>query len=229
MGRGLGPENATAKQRACYEMRRTGSTWDEIGAALAMSPQTARQHVNGALRHGLPALPKRKYNFRDVVPDPEAAKRVGIGEIVPTGKFDLKVFMDIAAAAGLPPKAAMAFGQRIQTNQGHVEVEFKKLSAKERIDDALERADFIASRIDPVSVIGMNAKDLALAWKILVDGAQLLGGKPTQIVDFNMRRELTVLMPQFMAEARRRGITVEGEIAGEIEFKVEQPPEEKVV
>lgn len=222
MGKPLGPDNVTAKQRAAYEMRKSGSTWDEIGIALGMSGQSARSAVAGAERHGLPPLPKRQYRYRDVVPhlatgrvpNPDAAAPATDDRhalIGPEGKFELKFFLASAAAAGIPPKAAMAMGTRIAANHGQVEVEFKKLTLAEQIDEIEQKRNFLASKIDEVSVMGMNAKDLAFAWKALLEGEQLLRGKPTTIIDFNVRQKLEVLMPQFLAEARRRGITIEGE------------------
>lgn len=212
MGKGVGPEGATALMRAAYEMRKNGSTWNEVSRALNLTPSSCRQHVEGAERHGLPALPKRDYKRRAVITDPVVVKNLaeGLG-VVAEGEFDMKKFLDVAAAAGMAPRLAMALGRRVAANYGPVVEELKQMTLAERVADITARADKVASYIDEVSIAGMNAKDLGLAWKLLIDGAQLLGGKPTQIFDFNVRRRLEVLMPEFLAEAKRRGITLEGE------------------
>lgn len=216
MGKGLGPEGATARQRACYEMRKSGSTWEEIGLAMGCALGTARALVKAAERHGLPPLPKHEYQRKANTAGPEGAKRAAesLGEVVTAnGAFDMKKFLDIAGAAGLHPKLAMALGRRVQMNYGPVNEELKSMTLAERVADITAKADLVASYIDAASIAGMNAKDLALAWKLLIDGAQLLGGKPTQIVDFNVRQRIEVLMPQMLAEAKRRGITLEGEFS----------------
>lgn len=214
MARGVGKEGATPLMRAAYEMRKNGSTWNEVGRALNLTTSSVREHVAGAERHGLPVLPKRDYQRRAVITDPEAVRNLvgGLGLVAEvSGEFDLKRFLDVAAAAGIPPRLATALGRRVAANYGPVREALKKMNLAERVEDITARADLIASHIDEVSIAGMNAKDLGIAWKVLIDGAQLLGGKPTQIFDFNVRRRLEVLMPEFLAEAKRRGITLEGE------------------
>lgn len=219
MAEKLGPSKITAKQRACYEMRKSGSSWDEIGTALEMSPQTARGHVYAAERNGLPPVPRERVARNLVSLDPEAAQKRAREkgyQLIQNGDFDLKAFMELADAAGVPPKMALALGRRVQLNFGPVKEELRKFTLAERVEETNKKADLVLSYIDEASIAGMNAKDLAMAYGVLVDKSQLLGGKPTQIFDFNMRRKLEVLMPEFLAEARRRGITVEGE------FHVEQ-------
>ena len=84
------------------------------------------------------------------------------------------------------------------------------MSTKERVDELYKKADKAVSYIDDLSIAGMNGKDLATAAAILYDKAQLLGGKATVIVDFNARRKLEALLPEMMAEAKRRGVTIDG-------------------
>ena len=214
MGKQLGPDKVTARQRACYEMRRSGSTWEEIGLALGMSPDTARGHVRSAERHGLPRLAKQLPGISKTgKPDPEAAIRLAgdLGAVsAETGEFNLRVFTEMATAAGIPARLASALGKRIQMNFGAVTREMKSQTIAEQVAATQQKAQLVLEHIDEVSLAGMNAKDLAMAYGILTDKALLLGGKPTQIVDFNVRRQLTVRMPQMLAEARRRGLTIDG-------------------
>ena len=212
MARHLG-DGLTAKQRACYEMRRRGASWKEIAAALDLSPQSARIHVEAATRNGAEALPKRHYNKGNtpgLPADPDAAQRISeaLG-----GVFDTAKFLEMAASAGVPPRIAHGLARRIQMNLGPVREQLKRLNLAEQVQATNDKAQLILSYIDETSIAGMNAKDLAMAYGILVDKSQLLGGKPTSIVDFNMRKKLEVLMPEFLAEARRRGITINGEFS----------------
>jgi hypothetical protein len=203
-------KDATAKQRACYEMRRNGSTWEQVGAAMGISSEAARVHVKAAERNGLPPLPKAEHRKHTALAAEAAKDFAEAGALAPDGVFDMKAFLDIAEAAGVPRKMAMALGRRVAMNYGPVKEEFKKLDLKALATATQEKAQMILSYIDEAAIVGMNAKDLAMAFGILVDKAQLLGGRPTQIYDFNIRRKLEVLMPELLAEAKRRGITVEG-------------------
>ena len=218
--RGVGAGTVSAKQRAAYEMRKNGATFDEIASALNCVQQTARMHVKRAERNGLEPLFQKQHR-RPIDPnDPEAKKKIadGLGMFdAASGTFDMKVFSQVAASAGIQPRLAMALARRVEMHYGPVRQELKKLTLQERVDATNQKADMILSYIDEASIAGMNAKDLAVAYGVLVDKAQLLGGKPTQIFDFNMRRSLQVLMPEFLAEAKRRGITIEGE------FHVDRP------
>jgi len=208
MGSHLG-DGLTAKQRACYEMRRRGASWPEIAGAMAMSPQSARAAVDAAVRNGAEQLPKR--GNRGAVPglpaDPNAAAKLAnkLG-----GEIDVAKFGEMAAAAGVPPRLVSSLVRRLQLNLGNVRQELKRLSLAEQVQATNDKAQLVLSHIDELSIAGMNAKDLAMAYGILVDKAQLLGGKPTQIFDFNSRKRLEELMPQFIAEAKRRGITIDG-------------------
>lgn len=214
MGRVLGERmGVTPKQRACYDLRREGKTWDEIAQVMTMAPQTVRNHVRAAERNGLdPLVVGTRWpvggggSSSKVFSCPAAPSVVAVD-----GGFDLKVFLEMAQAAGVLPRVAQALARRIQGNLALVMGEMKSMTLSERVADITARADWVASHIDPVSIAGMNAKDIALTWKLLIDGAQLLGGKPTAIVDFNVRRRLEVLVPEMIAEAKRRGITLDGE------------------
>ena len=215
---GIVKREVSAKQRACYEMRRSGSTWEEIGQAMSMAANTVRAHVVRAQRNGMPVLPTERYARRVDVSDPEAVKRAilkhpvfapgaeGSGE----AKFNLQAFVEMAQAAGVPPRMAGAIGRRLELNFGPVREELKRLTLNERVAKTFEKADMVLGFIDEASIPGMNAKDLATAYGILVDKALVMGGRPNVIVDFNSRKQLETLMPQFIAEAKRRGLTIDG-------------------
>ena len=204
------------KQRAAYDLRAQGKTWEEIGTILGITPQTSRDRVKAAERHGLPPLMAERLWKRAPAPnagEPTRVKRLSDGEgmFAPGGVFDRSAFLELAASAGIPPRIGGALARRVEMNFGPVRSEIKKLTAAEQVTATIAAAQLVLAHIDEVSIAGMNAKDLAIAYGVLVDKAQLLGGKPTQVYDFNLRAKLEVIMPQFLAEAKRRGITVDGE------------------
>ena len=201
-------DGLTAKQRACYEMRKNGSSWKEIATALELSPQSARAHVEAAERNGAETLPRHSYGGRapGLPADPGAANRISnaLG-----GVFDTAKFLEMAGAAGIPPRIAQGLARRIQMNLGPVRQELKRMSLTEQVEATNAKAQLVLSYIDDTSIAGLSAKDLAMAYGILVDKALVLGGRPNVIVDFNARRRLEQLMPEFISEARRRGVTID--------------------
>lgn len=199
----------TAKQREAYERRRAGETWKAIGDSLGIGEGAVRVRVERAIKKGLPPLFGEFKHERGMLP-------AGQG-LFDKARFDMKVFTELAASAGIPPRLAAALGRRVEGQFGAVKAEMKAMTVAEQVAATHEKALMILAHIDEVSVGQASAKDLAIAYGILVDKGLLLGGKPTQIFDFNLRSTLQVLMPQFLAEAKRRGITIEGE------FHADQP------
>lgn len=207
------PEALTDNQRTAYEMRRAGKTWDEIAQAMHIGLQTARDHARAAERNGMPPLQwGHNYASLKVEMDDEKAVELlkAMNGVDQNGKVDTDAIMKIAALAGVPTRSAMAFAKRIGSRFGDLKTAYRRMTAAEQSDMLMEKANFMADHIDPISVVGMNAKDLAFGVAALVDKALLLTGRPTAIYDLNVRTRLDKLMPIMLAEAKRRGITIDG-------------------
>lgn len=206
-------EGITAKQRQAYDLKKGGATWEECGLAMGCSPQTCRAHAAAAVRNGLEPLPAPYEQGASGAAGHRAAAVISGAGLFAAGKaqFDRKVFMELADSGGVPPRVAAALALRIENQYGQAKAEVKRLTLDEQVKATTDKAQLVLSHIDEVSIAGSSAKDLATAYGTLVDRAQLLGGKPTAVYDVNLRAKLHVLMPQFLAEAKRRGITVEGD------------------
>mgnify|MGYP001582526652 CR=1 FL=1 len=213
--------NPTLKQRTAYDLRAKGLTWEAIGAQMGCVSQTARNHVLGAVKRGLQPILSEKMFVRRLSPnagEPRRVERMKDGEgmfeadkregAMPA--FDPTTFVEMAASAGIPPRIAQALARRIAAAYGGVKGMIKKLTLAEQVTATEAAAQLVLSYIDEVSIEGAGLKDKAIAYGVLVDKGLLLGGKPTQIYDFNLRAKLEVLMPQMLAEARRRGIVMDG-------------------
>jgi len=201
------------KQRTAHGLRKAGNTWEAIGQLMGVSAQVARSHCKAGEIHGLERLPTEKYTRRVAAGSAhEKSLSTELGVFDPKdGTFDLEKFIEMAMSTGTPVRMAQAIGRRIQLNYGPVREEMKRLmSTKERVEATYAAAEKALGYIDDLSITGMNAKDLATTYGILVDKALVMGGKPNVIVDFNARRKLEALMPEMMAEAKRRGITIDG-------------------
>ena len=211
----------TEKQRTAYEMRSKGMTWEAIGVEMGCVAQTARTHCLGAVKRGMQPILSEKMFVRRRAPnagEPRRVERMKDGEGMFSADrregalpaFDAKTFVEMAASAGIPPRIAQALSRRIEAEYGTVKTVIKKLTLAEQVTATEAAAQLVLSHIDEVALEGAGLKDKAIAYGVLVDKALLLGGKPTQIFDINLRAKLEVLMPQVLAEARRRGITVDG-------------------
>lgn len=193
------------RERQAYSMRAQGSTYEEIGAALGCKAQTARTFCLKAEMKGMPPLPKRTQTQMLKVGGTEA-NLVGAK---PDGGFDMEKFVEFAKSAGVPPRVVQALARRIMAGMGLMKVEAKKMALAEEIAKVQEIKEMILQFADPVAIAGTSLKDLSIAYGVFTDKALLLGGKPNVIVDFNQRRQLQQLLPEMLAEARRRGITID--------------------
>ena len=212
----------TAKQRQAYDLRAKGMTWAAIGAQMGCGAQSARNHVLAAVKRGLQPILSEKMFVRRRSPNAGEPRRVermkdgeGMFEVGAAGvaEFDLVRFREMAASAGIPPRIAGAIARRVEANFGDVRKELKRLTAAQEVVEIESVRQMMLKYMDEVAVSGANIKDIAIAYGIMVDKGLLLGGKPNVVVDFNVRHRIEVLMPQMLAEARRRNITIEGEFS----------------
>ena len=117
--------------------------------------------------------------------------------------------VELSKQCGIPASVTKRLKNRLETRYIPVVQELRKITTKElqdRVDDRLARTidyldDFVLSKA--------NARDLAVIIGILSEKRALLRGEPTQIIDFSKREAIHKLMPAMMAEAERRGLTVD--------------------
>ena len=210
----------TEKQRTAYEMRSQGKTWEAIGQVMGCVWTTARDRYLGAVKRGMqPILTERTFvRRRGANPgDPRRVERMKDGEgmfdlgAAGVAEFDNAKFVEMAASTGIPPRIAQALARRIEANFGPIRKELKRLTATQEVIEIESVRQMLLKYMDEVAVSGASLKDIAITYGILVDKGQLLGGKPTQVFDVNLRAKLEVLMPLYLAEMKRRGITLEGQ------------------
>ena len=201
----------TTRQIAAYEMRRNGRTWNEIGESLGCSPQSARAHVMGAERRGMPALPKGQNATMKVLNPGAAVALLGAAIEGDGTTLDIPRLRQFAEAAGMPARLVNGLINRIQQKYSPVLRSLKAYTVEQRARAIEEKADMALEYIDDTAYASAGLKDLAATFGILIDKAQLLRGQPTAIFDVNHRKRIEELLPQLHAEAKRRGLTIEGE------------------
>ena len=75
-----------------------------------------------------------------------------------------------------------------------------------------EKLHMIRHYMDDKTMAEASARDLGLIAGVLIEKRQLLRGEPTQIISDHERRKIHELMPELVAEAKRRGLTVDGQV-----------------
>ena len=201
------PKNVPQRAQKAYDLRRQGLSWEEIGAMLKVAPATACNYANLCETAGQGRLAQYSRASPEMV-NPE--KTAEIVDLAMTERgLDREKFLELAAQAGMPAKMANGLMARVRTRWGAVYKEVKRLKGEELVDKLHDRLSVALEFLDDYALANASGKDLAIIIGILVEKAQLVGGKPTQIYDHTLGMKLQTMMPAFMEEARRRGITLD--------------------
>lgn len=181
----------TERQAQVLGLRDMGLSWTRIGEVAGCSSSTAQTHWKAAkrkLKQGT-ARPKASGVEKTVR---DAAMRAGLAEEDSQALVsDLRdVFAGLAERAGALPAS--------------VEVQV--------YDDIRRR---ILASISDEDLRNANLSQKGILLGILFDKARLLRGEATSIVSIEDRRSLPDLMAALAKEARRRGITIDGELVRE--------------
>lgn len=194
------------KVQRAYELRQSGMEYEQIAAQLDISVIKAKKYVGQVM------LEMADDGVAGAV---ERAKTVPEGrEVVMEGKepvasgFDRAAFLEMAKGVGLPSRIANGLAQRLMVGTG-VSGETKVLKGQEIADSLREKVSKALEYLDDYAFANSSGKDLALTIAILVDKMQLIEGKPTALYDVSISHKIEVMMPQFLSEAKRRGLTLD--------------------
>ena len=121
----------------------------------------------------------------------------------------LAKFEEIAEAAGLPKKTVDILARRLKRRWVPVADKMRVVSQKDLLMKIEDRMVQALDYMDDVTFASAPLRDLAMCFGILHDKRQLLMGQPTQILSVTERKELNELLPDIIAEAQRRGITID--------------------
>lgn len=217
-----GLDRLTDRERIAHTMRCEGNTYEQIGEALKIGVEAVRKLIKRGVKNGLPQPSPGQRISRAAESVFPVESGQAVADTVENGKkgglFDQQQFVELCVSKGIPKKMAVAMGGRIASNYAPIHREIKLFKGKALADQLTGKIGMLLNYLDDYAMANMSGKDLAVAIAILVDKVQILEGKPTQIYDVNVSHRIEVLMPQFLAEATRRGITVDGEakrLAGE--------------
>jgi hypothetical protein len=121
-----------------------------------------------------------------------------------------KVFRDY----GLPAVASAALLRRIRQKYFGVVEATKSLKSGEIVDALNNKIDLALRYMDDKTMSEASFRDLALGTAAMIEKRQLLRGEPTAIISDHERAKLHELLPLVIAEAQRRGLTIEGQVTG---------------
>jgi DNA-binding CsgD family transcriptional regulator len=215
----------TEKQQAVWDLTRSlgeggqGKTRREAAAILGISEPVVAKYLGVCYRKlGLKPDPveqaqKRAVESRDPVTavaaiaaasDPWERKRTAAIDRV----------NEMLKAEGMPAKVSAALVRRLQVKYAGTVYAARELRTNEILEMMGKKIDLCAFYLDDKVLAEASARDIMLGMTALVEKRQLLRGEPTAIVSDAERAKLHELLPRVIAEARRRGLTLEGEVTG---------------
>jgi len=212
-----GPDTLSPRYEAAYQMRTEGMSWEQIGGALGISKEAAQNYA--ALWRKQTGLPRPLRQARRMPPElPIGAAMSNPQKIkVPDDLDDDSdsrslngpKFMELAAQAGVPAKIANGLLERWNNKYARMGHADRIVKGKQLADELSGKLGRLIDYLDDYAMANMSGKDLTIAIGILAEKVLLLEGKPTQVYDVNVSHKIEILMPQFMAEAKRRGLTID--------------------
>ncbi len=222
----LPKEDSKELRARVYEMRKAGSTWNEVAAATGLGWDTARNYYRIAVsRDGLPKLAPdlaRRGWSKTIEREQETEKveQMVVAALAADAPLSTKALEKSRYAAlrqacheaGIAPKIANDIVKRLNAQAGLLsDADRMKLTTQKMIEVSEEKLGLIAAYMDEFTISQAGLKELAIAWDTMVKNRQLLMGQPTANIDFTMRMQLDELVPAMLAEAKRRGLLIEGE------------------
>lgn len=210
----------TAKQQAVWDLTRPvaegglGKTRAEAAAIVGISAPVVSKYLQACYRkkgikyeRGRPSVPSTQgVEFKD----PEKAAALIDAATEPEAKLEniSRVFREY----GLPPATSLALLRRIRQKYFGVVEATRSLKSGEIVDALNHKIDLALRYMDDHTMSGASFRDLALGTAAMIEKRQLLRGEPTQIISDAERKKIHELAPLLLAEVKRRGLTIEGQI-----------------
>lgn len=114
--------------------------------------------------------------------------------------------------AGIPDKVSEAMMKRLRVKYAGATYSVKDLRTKDILEMMGKKIDLCGFYLDDKVMAEASARDIMLGMSALIEKRNLLRGEPTAIVSDLERKKVHELMPLLIAEVRRRGLTVEGQV-----------------
>jgi len=138
-------------------------------------------------------------------------------------------FLSFEAAAkesGLNPSVYKSLMKRLKAKHNVAIDRAKEMSTAQLLVQINQKIAMVLDHIDPFVLADASFKDLAIGLGILTEKRQLLSGEPTQILSMTERQEMKDILPEFIREVTRRGITIDQNDGTRL---IPAPPSDKAV
>jgi DNA-binding CsgD family transcriptional regulator len=200
----------TAKQQRTWELKQLGKTREEIAAERGVSVNGIRKELVTIYRKlgvspGKGGLNAETRAAEHVKPELAAA-------VIDAGTDPLQNVRDAMKAAGLPVATSEALLKRLRVKYYGAVQEVRALKTKEILELIEKKIHLGLSYLDDKVMAEASARDLMMGIGMLVEKRALLRGEPTAIISDHERQKIHELLPLAIAEAQRRGITVDGQV-----------------
>lgn len=200
----------TVKQQAVWDLKQAGKTYKQIAAEMGISWPV----VGKTLKAVYKKLGLTKPAGQTVTGGSEYKTPEKFAAVMDAATDPLNKLSDALRDAGVPPGAATAILKRIRVKFYGAMTEVRNLKKLE-LDEMLgKKIHLLLSYIDDKVAAEASARDLSMGVAQLIEKQQLIRGEPTQIVSDHERKKLHELLPLAIAEARRRGLVVDGQVTG---------------
>jgi DNA-binding CsgD family transcriptional regulator len=214
-----GHKALTAKQQQVYDLTRPvseggqGKTRAEAAAILGISAPVVSKTLQACYKKlGLKRV--RGEMQTTEVKRPEVVAAVMDCATNPDVELKLGKLREAYREAGLPIGAAEALIKRLRVKFFGAITATRNLKTQEILDLLGQKIHLALQYMDDKVMGEASFRDLALGTTAMIEKRQLLRGEPTQIISDAERAKLHELLPMAIAEAKRRGLTVEGEVVG---------------
>ena len=208
----------TEKQQRIWDMTRPvheggeGKTHKETAAILGISAPVVSKTLQACYRKKKvkpkPAGAEHK--------DPEKAAAVIDAATTPDAEFKLGKVREAFREAGLPIATAEALIKRLRVKYYGAVTAVRNLKTQEILDLLGQKIHLALQYMDDKVMSEASFRDLALGTTAMIEKRQLLRGEPTQIVSDHERAKIHELVPALLAEAQRRGLTIEGQVTEKV-------------
>jgi hypothetical protein len=199
----------TEKQQRAYDLKKEGKTYNEIASIEGVSHSVICKRLRVAYKKL--GLPSRDVGQKALPPtsgveyrDPEAA-----AAMIDAASDPLAKVKDALAACGLPERVSDAMLKRLRVKFFGAVHEVRALKTQEITRMLEEKIDMVRYYLDDKVMAEASARDLMLGLGVMIEKRALLRGEPTQIVSDHERKKLNELVPLLIAEAQRRGRTID--------------------
>lgn len=141
-----------------------------------------------------------------------AAIEAGADPVSQTITAAIERFNAHLKASGLPGKVSEALVRRMRVKYANAVTATRELRTNEIIEMLGNKIDMAMFYLDDKVLAEASARDIMLGLGVLIEKRNLLRGEPTAIISDHDRKKVHELLPALFAEAKRRSLTVEGEV-----------------